>query len=90
MKQKYEKPMARDLGQIQNAEGYCVAGSQAHVSADPNCLPGATAIGSYCGFGGTPDPNPSLGCNPGLVPMFNGCNVGYQNASSCSGGDSPL
>jgi hypothetical protein len=89
MTRTYEKPYAKNLGDIPNAQGYCLSGSTATIAIDQNCIAGITAIGSYCGFGGNPDPNPVLGCNAGAIPDFNGCGVGYQNTSSCSLGQGP-
>ena len=89
MTRTYEKPYAKNLGDIPNAQGYCLSGSTATIAIDQNCIAGITAIGSYCGFGGNPDPNPVFGCNAGAIPDFNGCGVGYQNTSSCSLGQGP-
>jgi hypothetical protein len=86
---KYIKPQARNLGNISDAKGYCIFGSVANIATDTNCFAGASAIGAYCGFGGTPNPNGALGCQSGLIPGYNGCNTGLGNTTNCSFGQTP-
>lgn len=91
MKQKYIKPYARSIGEIKNAQGYCLTlGSSAHVGGANNCTPGLLAVGAYCGFGGGPDTNPAKGCSTGTTPGYNGCSEGYQAVGTCSVGDSTV
>jgi hypothetical protein len=90
MKQNYVKPFARNLGDIPEAEGYCLTvGSSAHTTGNPDCQPGNVAIGAYCTTGGGPDTKVFAACQSGITPGFNGCAVGFGNASSCSLGNTP-
>ena len=91
MSQKYEKPVIRNLDNLQNAQGYCTGtGSGAHGASLPNCTSGQAAIGAYCGFGGGPSDNSSYpACKVGTTPGFSGCNEGGGNATNCSTGSLP-
>jgi hypothetical protein len=51
MKQKYEKPFARDLNNLAQAQGKCESGSVAQTLGFANCKPGALTDGGYCGDG---------------------------------------
>ena len=90
MRQKYEKPYARNLGEmLPNAEGYCVAvGTSANLPLPKaNCLPGLTALGAVCGFGGFVNP---VACQTGGTPVCFGCIPGTYAAAPCNAGDGVL
>lgn len=72
MKQKYEKPTIRDLGDVlPTAEGDCNAGITASGSGD-HCRPfGSVAGGAQCQTGSTAGGD----CNAGTVASPN-CNTG--------------
>lgn len=74
MKQKYEKPTIRDLGDVlPTAKGDCKAGNIASGSSGDHCQPfGSVASGFQCITGST-----AVGgdCNPGTVASGN-CNNG--------------
>ena len=73
MKQKYEKPTIRDLGDVlPTAKGDCDAGNIASGSGD-HCQPfGSVAGGDQCITGSTAGVGD---CNPGAVASGN-CNSG--------------
>jgi len=74
MKQTYEKPYARNLGDvIPNAEGYCWNGSHANYSDHTDCTDGASAVGGICARGGQPS---RQGCDTGTIPAYIGCSEG--------------
>jgi len=80
MKKAYEKPLARNLGEIlPTAHGYCQKGSV------------ASGLGTNCGSGGAA----SGGCGNGFNPSGNNsaCREGglasYPIGSNCSAGNNP-
>lgn len=76
MKQKYEKPTIRDLGDVlPTAEGDCIDGATARgtgfqckpfgsVAGGAQCITGSTAGGGDCNPGTVASGN----CNPGGTP----------------------
>jgi hypothetical protein len=85
MVHKYERPIARNLGEtIPNAEGYCYNGSHANTNPGSDCLPGAQALGAVCGYGGTPA---TQACDSGLVPVYFGCTPGTRAHTACADGN---
>lgn len=60
MKTRYEKPVARSLGEIQDAEGLCGTGTGAYGTV---CVTGAAD--ARCGTGGTPGSSVPTYCTGG-------------------------
>lgn len=81
MKQKYEKPTIRDLGDVlPTAEGDCKTGDTASGQGG-HCQPsGSVAGGAQCITGSMAGGD----CNPGTVASPN-CNAG-GNAKNCNAG----
>jgi len=73
MIKKYQKPVARNLGEISStADGYCSTGSLANGSGPTNCLPGGQASG---------------GCGNGIIGFFStACNSGLTPSPYCHTG----
>ena len=90
MKNKYEKPQARNLGEVlPGAEGMCMVGSTANLEPPTSsCRNGPLALGAVCNDGSIPG---GTGCVGGTTPAFFGCRNG-EGASSpgCSTGYSPV
>ena len=89
MNLKYEKPVARNLGEmLPSAEGYCliVGNSASHTNQIPDCRTGNTASGASCWNGGIPS---NQACNAtGNDPVWLGCLNGLAaNPAPCSTGD---
>lgn len=88
MKHKYQKPIARNLGDIlPGAKGVCVNGSNANTgmptSEAPGCFSGLTASGAGCGFGQAPA---QTACAAGTIPQYFGCGYGLDAVGPCSTG----
>jgi len=81
MNQKYEKPLANNLGELFSAaQGYCLAGSVANgVSGTQPCTSGGIASGGYCQNGG--QARDSQGNAP--------CRTGGEASYNCTGGSAP-
>jgi hypothetical protein len=77
MQSKYQKPLARNLGEsLSIAQGICLSGSVANDVALANCIAtGALASGGNCTVG-----TAVSGCQTGRVPdidtCYNGTGVG--------------
>lgn len=71
MDKKYQKPIARNLGEVVNAQGYCRTGSVATSESGQNCESGGTAI---------------AGCGPGLFGFWRACSQGSEVSYSCNDG----
>ncbi len=65
MNRKYEKPMTRSLGEIQEAEGLCGTGTAAYGTA---CVSGSAD--ANCGTGSTPAQNVPTFCGTGSHPAL--------------------
>jgi hypothetical protein len=89
MKQKYERPVVRDLGDpLLSAEGVCFNGSIATGAPGAHCIPyGGAASGAWCGFGYIPN---ETACRMGGTPTAHGCLDGLEAAIECSQGSSPV
>ena len=85
---KYEKPVARNLGEmLPNAEGYCIVVGNSAKLPPPNldCVSGALAMGAVCGYGGIPS---NQACQEGHVPVYFGCLPGLQaHPGPCTAGN---
>ncbi len=88
MNQKYEKPVARNLGEmIPNAQGYClVVGNSANLPLPgSSCKSGASATGATCAYGGEVNPQ---ACNSGTTPKYFGCiNGDFADPAPCNVGN---
>ena len=88
MKTKYEKPIARDLGDLlAEAQGVCRNGSNANTgqpNLTNNCRAGGLASGAGCGYGDAPN---TIGCTVGLHPQYFGCGAGLDAIAPCITGD---
>lgn len=87
MKQHYEKPCARELGDpLPDAQGICRYGSIANAgfpTLTNNCLPGYVASGAGCAAGQHPSRS---ACAFGKVPAYYGCGTGNRAYPPCSVG----
>jgi hypothetical protein len=84
MKQKYEKPVARDLGDsLSGVEGLCYSGSTATGAPGAHCFPGGSASGAFCSEGQVPT---IVACSTGGVPTAHGCLQGIGATISCVAG----
>ena len=92
MGQKYQKPVARNLGEmLPNAEGFCISvGNSANVHPPSNnCNSGTSAVGGNCSHG---DGATSLKvCQAGTNPYDYGCIDGTfaDTPHGCMPGTSP-
>lgn len=75
MKHKYEKPIARNLDALPNAQGECFNGTVAKSDTGATCGNGLTATGSFCVSGSFAQ---GTGCYAGGDPAGDGCNTGFQ------------
>jgi hypothetical protein len=94
MEKKYEKPVARNLGEmLPIAEGLCVTVGNSANTYPPanNCTNGTSAVGGACytqGDGATAIPV----CAPGINPYDYGCISGTlaPPPHGCNPGTTPL
>lgn len=71
MKEKYVKPVSKDLSKITPyAEGRCIDGSVAVPQGFSDCVDGSQADGGLCYDGNT-----VFGCNTGFI-VTNYCSTG--------------
>ena len=93
MEKKYEKPVARNLGEmLPNAEGFCLTLGNSANTRPPNidCVSGSGAIGGICALpGGSATGDPV--CSTGNHPVDFGCVPGTKAYPpvGCSTGTAP-
>lgn len=86
MGKKYEKPAARNLGEmLPAAEGYCLTvGNSANTPLPgSDCVTGGSATGAQCATGGKVN---VFACSSGSHPKYFGCTVGNSASAHCSTG----
>jgi hypothetical protein len=88
MQKKYEKPVAKNLGEmLPKAEGYClIVGTSANIIPPyADCRSGLSAQGAVCGYGGLPS---NSACQQGTTPTYFGCLPGFvAHPEPCNSGD---
>jgi hypothetical protein len=93
MGQKYQKPIAKNLGEmLPNAEGYCITDGNSANLLPPalDCIPGSGAFGGICSVGSSAT-LPSVCVGTGTHPVNYGCvNGSLATPPGCNTGTQPL